>query len=96
VISRNHLLTSPEHGNLLWLSAVLTDAKLVPDKKLQFSICENCNLCVETCPSGALDDPSDFVRKKCDQFFKIVDKKLEIQCWQCRAVCPHRFGEHHA
>ena len=93
VIARNYLLTSPAHGNLLWLSAVLTDAALVPDEKLQCNICENCNLCVETCPSGALDNPAEFGRKKCDRFFKMVDKKLEIQCWQCRAVCPHRFGK---
>jgi len=93
VIARNYLLTSPEHGNLLWLSAVLTDAELVPDEKLQYNICENCNICVEACPSGALDDPDEFGRKKCDQFFKIVDKKLEIQCFKCRVVCPYRFGK---
>ena len=94
VITRNYLLTSPEHGNLLWLSAVLTDADLAPDEKLQFNICENCNLCVEVCPSGTLDNyPAEFARKKCDQFFKIVDKKLEIQCYKCRAACPHRFGK---
>ena len=92
VIARNYLLTSPVHGNLLWLSAVLTDAALVPDEKLNLNICENCNLCVEVCPSGALDDPGAFGRKKCDQFFKLVDQKLEIQCYQCRAVCPYRFG----
>ncbi|MCL2106848.1 MAG: 4Fe-4S binding protein [Oscillospiraceae bacterium] len=93
VITRNYLLTSPEYGNLLWLSAVLTDAELIPDEKIQLNICESCNLCVEICPSGALDNPAEFGRKKCDQFFKIVDKKLEIQCWQCRAVCPHKNGE---
>jgi epoxyqueuosine reductase QueG len=93
VITRNYLLTSPAHGNLLWLSAVLTDAALAPDEKARLELCENCNLCVETCPSGALDNPGLFGRKKCDQFFKIVDKKLEIQCYKCRAVCPHRFGK---
>ena len=93
VITRNYLLTSPEHGNLLWLSAVLTDAELTPDEKIQLNICDNCNLCVEICPSDALDNPADFGRKKCDQFFKIVDKKLEIQCHACRTVCPYCFGE---
>ena len=94
VITQNYLLTGPEHGNLLWFSAVLTDAELVPDEKMHLDICEDCNLCVEACPSGALDNcPAEFGRKQCDQFFKIVDKKLEIQCFKCRAVCPHRFGE---
>jgi hypothetical protein len=35
VIGRNYLLANPEYGNLLWFSAVLTDANLVPDKKMK-------------------------------------------------------------
>lgn len=95
VITRNYLLTSREHGNLLWLSAVLTDAELAPDEKARYAFCGGCSICVEACPSGALDDPASFGRKKCDQFFKIVDRKLEIQCFKCRAVCPWRFGGQH-
>ena len=93
LITRNYLLTNPQYGNLLWLSAVLTDADLVPDKKAQYAFCDNCNICVETCPSGALDNPALFGNKKCDKFFKIVNGKLEIQCFLCRKVCPHCFGE---
>jgi len=93
LINRNYLLTNPEYGNLLWFSAVLTDAELVPDKKAPYSICDNCNKCVEICPSGALDNPALFGNKKCDKFYKIVDKKLEIQCFLCRKVCPYRFGK---
>ncbi|MCL2494034.1 MAG: hypothetical protein FWE98_00070 [Oscillospiraceae bacterium] len=92
VITRNCLLTSPAHGNLLWLSAVLTDAALAPDEKLQMNPCENCGICVKACPCGALDDPAAFGRIECAKFFKIINKKLEIQCYRCRALCPHRFG----
>jgi epoxyqueuosine reductase QueG len=92
VITRNYLLTNPQHGNLLWLSAVLTDADLVPDVRLQYYVCGNCNKCVEVCPSGALDDPDLFGRKECDKFFVIENKKLVIKCFKCRAVCPYRFG----
>ena len=92
-IGRNHLLTSPEYGNLLWLSAVLTTADLTPDKKAQFSFCENCNICVEICPTKALDDPASFGKKGCASvFFKMVDGKWEVQCYLCRKMCPHRFG----
>jgi epoxyqueuosine reductase QueG len=92
VIGKNYLLTNPEYGNLLWLSAVLTDADVIPDKNEQYDMCENCNICVESCPSGALNDPAKFGRKGCSRFFKIVDKKFEIQCFKCRTVCPHCFG----
>jgi epoxyqueuosine reductase QueG len=93
LINRNYLLTNPGYGNLLWFSAVLTDADLVPDKKSQYTFCDNCNKCVEICPSGALDNPDLFGNKKCDKFYKIVNRKLEIQCFLCRKVCPHRFGK---
>jgi len=94
VIGRNYLLTNPEYGNLLWFSAVLTDADLVPDKKAEYHFCDGCNICVEACPSGALDDyPVSFARKKCDgTMFKMVDKKWEIMCFNCRKACPNRFG----
>jgi len=93
LINRNYLLTNSQYGNLLWLSAVLTDADLIPDEKAQYKICDNCNKCVEVCPSGALNNLSRFGRKECDQFFKIIDKKLIIQCFSCRTVCPYCFGK---
>ena len=92
VIGKNYLLTNPHYGNLLWLSAVVTDAELVPDEKLRHDICDDCNKCVEACPSGALDDPALFGRKACSKFFVIENKKFLIKCFSCRAVCPYRFG----
>ena len=93
LINRNYLLTNPQYGNLLWLSAVLTDADLIPDKKAQYKICDNCNKCVETCPSEALDDPALFGKKECSKFFTLVNKKFEIKCFLCRTVCPYCFGK---
>ena len=93
VITRNYLLTSPEYGNLLWLSAVLTDLDLAPDERLRCGFCDNCDKCVEACPCGALDDPESFGKKGCGKYFVIENKKLLIKCYSCRAVCPHRFGK---
>jgi epoxyqueuosine reductase QueG len=93
IIGRNNLLTNPQYGNLLWLSAVLTDAELTPDEKLQSNMCDNCNKCVSACPAGALDDLTSFGRKGCSRFFTIEDKKFKIKCFLCRSVCPHCSGE---
>jgi epoxyqueuosine reductase QueG len=88
VIGRNYLLTNPEHGNLLWFSAVLTDADLVPDKKAQYTICDNCNKCIETCPSKALENPALFGHKECNkECWKMVTRKWELNCLLCRKVC---------
>jgi epoxyqueuosine reductase QueG len=93
VIGKNYLLLNPEYGSLLWFSAVLADADLIPDKKSQYNICDNCNKCVETCPSKALDNPALFGKKKCSEMmFKMANGKWKIKCFLCRKACPHCFG----
>ena len=92
IIGRNYLLTNKEFGNLLWLSAVLTDADLVPDKKAQYTICDNCNKCVQMCPSNALENVGSFGKKGCAHFYRMENGKLHIRCFLCRTVCPYRFG----
>ena len=92
VIGKNYLLTNPQYGNLLWLSAVLTDAELATDEKVQSPICGNCNKCVEACPVGALNDLTVFGRKNCSKFFVIENKQFKIKCYKCRTVCPHALG----
>ncbi len=92
IIGKNYLLTNPKYGNLLWLSAVLTDATLTPDAQMRGAMCGECNLCVEACPVRALDDLSAFGKKGCSSHFKIEDKRFVIKCFACRTVCPHCFG----
>ena len=94
VIGRNYLLTNSEYGNLLWFSAVLTDADLVPDKKAEYAVCNNCNKCVEVCPSKALDNLDLFGAKECNkECWKMVSRKWELNCYLCRKMCPFRFGK---
>ncbi len=93
IIGRNYLLTNSIYGNLLWFSAVLTDADLVPDKKAHYTVCNNCNKCVEKCPSKALDNPALFGAKECNKHcWKIVNRKWELNCFLCRKLCPYCFG----
>lgn len=92
-ITRNHLLTSPRYGNMLWFAAVLTDGAFAPDEMISENICGGCHLCVMACPAGALNDPEQFNQKECDRFrCKIVDGNLSIVCYECRRACPMRFG----
>ncbi|MCL2298688.1 MAG: 4Fe-4S binding protein [Firmicutes bacterium] len=93
VVGKNYLLHNPTYGNILWLNAIFTDAELAPDPRLDYTICDNCNLCVEACPAHALDTPGTVGKKACSgTMFKQVSKKWEIVCFQCRKACPHRFG----
>ena len=93
MIGKNYLLINKEYGTLLWFSAILTDAELVPDEKARYGICDDCNKCVEACPTGALDDISVFKKRECARTcFKMVNRKWELHCYLCRKICPHRFG----
>jgi len=93
IIGKNYLLINPEYGTLLWFGAVLTDANLVPDEKAQYDLCNDCNICIDMCPSKALGDRASFGKEECiGKMFKMVNKKWKINCFLCRKVCPHRFG----
>lgn len=94
MIGRNYLLTNARYGNMLWFSAILTDAILSPDVLTDDMVCNNCNQCVETCPSGALNKSSLFGQKECYRTcYKTVKGKLELKCFACRKICPYRFGK---
>lgn len=92
VIGKNYLLTSPQYGNRLWLSAVLTDAALAPDAKIQSNMCSSCDKCVEACPVSALDNLAAFGKKGCSSFFTIEDRQFKVKCFLCRTICPHGLG----
>jgi len=93
VIGKNYLLINPEYGTRLWFCAVITDAELVPDKKVRYDICDSCGKCVDSCPCGALNDIASFGKKGCAKHsFRYVDKKWIMDCFLCRTVCPHSFG----
>ena len=41
---------TPEYGARVYLSSVLTDAPLVPDRPLDENPCDRCNICLHACP----------------------------------------------
>ena len=44
-------LITPEYGAPVSLSSVITSAELEPDPLVEGDVCQNCRLCVGTCPS---------------------------------------------
>lgn len=65
-IGLNNLVITPQFGPRVWLMAVITTAELSPDPPFTDSLCprEECNICVEKCPQGALS-PQGIERGKC-------------------------------
>ena len=92
-IGRHSLLITPEFGSMVWLGAVLCSEELEPDD-LQEPVCNNCNLCVETCPVNALENPVMNQQTCWDYAFgdDTEKKSWRIACHKCRDICPYNLG----
>jgi epoxyqueuosine reductase QueG len=64
-IGKNGLLISPDHGTRTGIGTVLTDAVLEHDRPLERACPDDCFLCVESCPAGAIDGSGKVDRPKC-------------------------------
>lgn len=92
-IGRHSLLITPQFGSMVWLGAVLTEANLEPDAVLE-RICNDCNLCVGTCPVNALERQEIDQQRCWDYAFgdNQETKNWEISCHKCRDICPYNLG----
>lgn len=92
-LGKSTLLLNSAYGNMLVLGAILTDLDL-PSDPLAESICiENCRLCMENCPTQALDGISAN-QKNCrpNTYGTNARGFSTVNCNKCRTVCPVRFG----
>lgn len=62
---KSGLVVNPRFGPRIRLGGLITTAELKPDSKLDFSPCDNCQLCVESCPAGALLGDGQIDKKRC-------------------------------
>ena len=103
-LGKNNLLVTETFGPRVRLIAVCTDARLAFDRRRDLDPCWDCNLCLASCPLGALTE-GGFDRDQCvggrggfDQpkevleKQKTVEKRLTdmafIQCIECMVCCP--------
>jgi epoxyqueuosine reductase QueG len=55
VIGKNRLLLTRKWGPRVRLGAIVTDAPLAADKPMEERLCDDCDLCVQSCPAQALN-----------------------------------------
>jgi len=93
-IGRNTLVTTPEYGNMVWLSAILTDASLEPDELLTDNPCPvGCSLCIDNCPVSALGN-REMNQQDCRAYaFSKPGEEFLIKCYKCRTICPNCLGD---
>ena len=92
VYGRSGVILHPELGNRMILGAILTDALLELDPRLEnINPCENCDICIKACPARAYEPdkeyPDSWSKEKCmTKRAEIVKKGLF--CHNCFASCP--------
>lgn len=100
-IGKNRCLTHPHLGGQLLLGELITTLDLPPDEPMTENPCENCNLCVKACPTGALEANSGFDSRKCISYLTIEEKKAIpdpvaskinslLGCDACLMACPYQ------
>jgi epoxyqueuosine reductase len=62
---RHNLVISPRFGTRILFTAILTDMGLASDPPVTDLLCDECGLCVASCPARALDEEGKTEDLKC-------------------------------
>ena len=99
---KNTLLITRRHGSWVVLGTLVTDVELEPTPPLELD-CGECRLCIDACPTGALDEPGTL---DCDPLPLLLDagaraaaggvprppRRQVYGCDICQDVCPWNRG----
>jgi epoxyqueuosine reductase len=99
---KNTMLITRRHGSWVVLGTVVTDVALEPTAPLELD-CGSCRLCIDACPTGALDEPGELDATKCLSYWTqspqpipdVYREALGDQvygCDICQDVCPWNRG----
>jgi epoxyqueuosine reductase len=99
---KNTLLITRRHGSWVVLGTLITAAELESTSPLDLN-CGSCRLCIDACPTGALDDPGVVDANRCLSYWtqskhsipEPYREELGDQvygCDICQDVCPWNRG----
>ena len=99
---KNTMLITREHGSWVVLGTLVTDVEIEATAPLELD-CGRCMLCVDACPTGALDEPGVLDANRCLSYWAQApaavpeDYRVELGatvygCDICQDVCPWNRG----
>jgi epoxyqueuosine reductase len=99
---KNTMLITRRHGSWVVLGTLVSDQELEPTAPLDAD-CGSCTLCIEACPTGALDEPGTLDATRCLSYWTQApaaipeDYRAELGaqvygCDICQDVCPWNRG----
>jgi epoxyqueuosine reductase len=99
---KNTMLITRRHGSWVVLGTLVTAAAIDPSPPLGLD-CGSCRLCIDACPTGALDEPGTLDATKClsywtqsprsipDEYRAAIEDQV-YGCDICQDVCPWNRG----
>ena len=99
---KNTLLITRRHGSWVVLGTLVTDQDVEPSAPLDAG-CGSCTLCIDACPTGALDEPGTLDSTRCLSYwtqapaavpepYRAALGALVYGCDICQDVCPWNRG----
>jgi epoxyqueuosine reductase len=99
---KNTMLITRRHGSWVVLGTLVTELEIEPSPPLALD-CGSCRLCIDACPTGALDDPGVLDSTRCLSYWTQAPGSIPEQyreelgaqvygCDICQDVCPWNRG----
>ncbi len=99
---KNTMLITREHGSWVVLGTLVTDVEIEATRPLDLD-CGICRICIDACPTGALDEPGVLDANRCLSFWTQapapVPEEYRVElgasvygCDICQDVCPWNRG----
>jgi epoxyqueuosine reductase len=99
---KNTMLITRRYGSWVVLGTLVTELEIEPSPPLALD-CGSCRLCIDACPTGALDDPGVLDSTRCLSYWTQAPgsipeqyrEELGVQvygCDICQDVCPWNRG----
>jgi epoxyqueuosine reductase len=99
---KNTMLITRKHGSWVVLGTLVTDVEIEPTPTLELD-CGSCRLCIDACPTGALDDPGTLDSTRCLSYWTQAPAAIPQEfraelgaqvygCDICQDVCPWNRG----
>jgi epoxyqueuosine reductase len=99
---KNTMLITRRHGSWVVLGTLVTDVEIEPSPPLELD-CGSCTLCIEACPTGALDEPGVLDSNRCLSYWTQAPAAIPEEyrapledrvygCDICQDVCPWNRG----
>ena len=99
---KNTMAITHRHGSWVVLGVVVTGVEIEPSPALSLD-CGECRLCIDACPTGALDEPGTLDSTKCLSYWSqapgLIPDAYRAEmgdvvygCDICQDVCPWNRG----